>query len=188
MQFRGYSGGNWDMDSFTMLGPFFWSYFLFAIAYGVLFLSPLQYGVNYAYLKAARNEKLEIRDMFSFTANYVNVVLANLLVGFIVGIGIVFLILPGIIFACKLAFVPYLVIDKKMEVIEALKESWKRTNGHAIDIFVMGLMAVPIFLLGLVFLVIGTIPAIMWISMAFASMYHAADLTYKPTVDSTQIS
>ncbi len=176
---------NFDMENMENgfgLPPHFFSYILFAVAYAILVLYPLQYGVNFAYLKAARGEKVEIRDMFSFTSNYINAVLANLLTGFIIGIGFVFLIIPGIVFACKLAFVPYLVIDKKMEVIQALKTSWNMTNGHAVDIFVMGLMTIPIFIIGFCALLIGIIPAIMWISLSFASIYHAVDRFQAPKI------
>ena len=43
--------------------------------------------------------------------------MASLLVGVIVSIGFILLIVPGIVFACKLAFTPYLVVDRKMGVI-----------------------------------------------------------------------
>jgi hypothetical protein len=34
---------------------------------------------------------------------------------------LILLIVPGIIFACKLAFVPYLVVDRKLEPSKPLK-------------------------------------------------------------------
>ena len=82
-------------------------------AYSILLTYPIGYGVSFAYLKAARDDPLEVKDMFEVFHNYWNAVLANLLVGVIVVIGFVLLIVPGIIFACKLAFTPYLVVDPK---------------------------------------------------------------------------
>ena len=101
---------------------------------------------------------------------------------FIVVIGFVMLILPGIIFACKLAFVPYLVIDKKMDAIPAIKASWEMTNGHTVDILVMGIISFFIGLLGLVLLIVGIIPAVMWIHTSFASMYHGVDMKLAPKI------
>jgi adenylate kinase len=46
--------------------------------------------------------------------------LANLIVSFIIIIGLVFLIIPGIIFAIKLSFVPYLVMDKQMKAMDKI--------------------------------------------------------------------
>ena len=148
-----------------------------AFVYGVLIVGPIDYGVSFAYLKAARGDKLEITDMFQAFQNYGNAVLANILVGVLVFIGLVLLIIPGIIFACKLAFTPYLVVDQKMGVIEAMKGSWSMTRGHAWKVFFIGLLAIPIGIVGLVLFIIGIIPAIMWIKLTFASLYHAVSLS-----------
>ena len=100
-----------------------------------------------------------------------------MLVGVIICIGLVLFIIPGIIFACKLAFVPYLVVDRRMAVIEAIKESWRMTNGHAWTVFLMGLLAIPICIAGLICLGVGVIVSIMWIRLAFASLYHAVSVS-----------
>ncbi|MFC2072106.1 hypothetical protein ACFLUU_05275 [Chloroflexota bacterium] len=141
--------------------------------YAILIANPTDYGISFAYLKAARNDRLEIKDMFEAFRNYWNAVLANLLVGVIVIIGLFLLIIPGIVFACKLVFTPYLVVDRRMDVIEAVKESWRMTNGHAWKVFLIGLLGIPIAIAGLICLVVGIIPAIMWITATFASLYHS---------------
>jgi uncharacterized membrane protein len=120
-----------------------------------------------------RNGEFDVKDTFSTFDNYVNVVLANLLVTAIIGIGLILLVVPGVIFACRLAFVRYLVMDKKMEPVEAVKESWRMTRGHANSIFFMGLLALAIIGAGLICFVVGVIPAYMWVRSAFASMYFA---------------
>ena len=151
------------------------------LAYGLLLIGPIGYGVAFAYLKAARGDKLEIKDMFEAFKNYWNAVLANVLVGAIVVVGLVLLIIPGIIFACKLAFTPYLVVDRKMEVTEAVRESWRMTDGHAWTVFLIGLLAIPIAIAGAICFGVGIIVAFMWISLALASLYHAVSLTGEAT-------
>ena len=153
---------------------------IFSLAYFLLLFAPIDYGSAFVFLKAVRSEKFEIKDMFlAFEnfENYLNVVLAKLLVLAIVGIGIFLLIAPGIIFACKLAFVKYLVLDRKMDPVEAVKESWRMTKGHAVDIFIMGLITIPLAIAGLICLIVGIIPVVMWIRSAFASMYYAVSKT-----------
>jgi len=145
--------------------------------YGILVNGPVEYGVSFAYLKASRGDSLEIKDMFEAFQTYWNAVLASLLVGVIVLIGFILLIVPGIVFACKLAFTPYLVVDRKMAVIEAVKESWRMTGGHAWKVFFIGLLAIPISIAGLLCFGIGIILSSMWITMAFASLYHAVSTT-----------
>ncbi len=149
----------------------------FGVLYGVFLLGPIGYGVKWVFLKAVRKEKINIKDMFAiFERNYWNAVLANLIVGIIVGFGVVMLIVPGIIFACRLAFVPYLVIDQKMDVMDALKASWDMTRGHGWAIFFTGLLAIPIVIAGLIMLFFGVFISAIWISTAFAVIYHAVCL------------
>ena len=111
--------------------------------------------------------------MFEAFRNYRNVVLATLLVSVIILVGSFLLIIPGIIFTCKLTFTPYLIVDRRMGVIEAVKESWRMTNGHAWTVFLIGLLAIPISIVGLLCFVVGIIPALMWIRATYASLYHA---------------
>ena len=145
--------------------------------YGILVVGPVDYGVSFAYLKASRGDSLEIKNMFEAFQTYWNAVLASLLVGVIVSIGFILLIVPGIVFACKLAFTPYLVVDRKMGAIEAVKGSWSMTGGHAWKVFLIGLLAIPISIAGLICFGVGIILSIIWIRMAFASLYHAVSLS-----------
>lgn len=150
---------------------------LFGITYGIFVAGPIQYGAKWVFLKAVRGERIEVRDIFVvFQRNYWNVVIANVVVGIIVGLGIVMLIVPGIIFACRLAFVPYLVVDREMDVMDALRVSWDMTRGYGWQIFFMGLLAIPVVLLGLICLFVGVFVSVMWISVAFAAMYHAVEM------------
>jgi hypothetical protein len=89
------------------------------------------------------------------------------------------LIVPGIIFACKLSFVPFLVMESKSDAADAIAQSWIMTSGYTFKIFLMGLLAIPIIIGGLICLVIGIIPAFIWVSIASVSMYYAVS-TIKP--------
>ena len=145
---------------------------LFSTAYAILIEWPLQYGVDYASLKAARSQSPGVGTLFAALRVYWNAVLASLLSAAIIIIGIVLLVIPGIYFIVKLSFVPYLVIDRRLEPVPAVKESWRMTTGYGWKIFGMYLLALPILLLGLLAVGIGIIISIMWINLAFASLYH----------------
>ena len=146
---------------------------VFSFVYSVLILGPIYYGMSFAYLKAARGDKVEVQDVFEAFKNYWNAVLAYIIVGVIIFIGLLFLIVPGVMLACKLAFTPYLVVDKKMEVFEAVRTSWNMTNGHALEVFLIGLLGILICIAGLICFLVGIFISIMWINLAFASLYHA---------------
>jgi hypothetical protein len=164
----------WQVDKFAW---FLVPLAMFAIAYGVFVAGPIGYGAKWVFLKAVRGERVEIRDIFVvFQKNYWNAVIANIVVGVIVGLGIVMLIVPGIIFSVRLAFVPYLVVDREMDVMDALRVSWDMTRGHGWPIFFMGLLAIPVVIAGLLCLAVGVIISVMWITAAFAVIYHTVEL------------
>lgn len=147
---------------------------IFSLGYMLVLFAPITFGASWTFLKSIRGEKFEVKDMFSvFESDFLNTVLANLLQYAIIGIGLAFLLVPGIIFACRLAFVRYLVMERKMDAVTAVKESWRMTRGHAGDIFVMGLYAFGILIAGAVCFGVGIFPAIIWIRSAFAAMYYA---------------
>ncbi len=153
-------------------------------AYWLLLMPVIDYGADLMCLRGMRNEKINISEMFDgFKKNYLNIILAHLLTVAIIGLGFIFLIVPGIILACRLAFVPYLVMDKNLEPVAAVEKSWEMTRGYGWKIFGIGLLAIPIFILGLLCLFVGVIFALIWISAAFASIYHAVDLEEKKLLD-----
>ena len=154
---------------------------IFAFAYSLLVIPVLEFGANLMFVHAARDIKPEFETFIKgFKENYLHIVLANLLTMALVMMGFILLIVPGIIIACRLAFVSYLVMDKKMDPIQAVEESWKMTKGHAWTIFSIGFVSIFIFILGLIMLFVGVIPAIIWIKSTFASLYEAVLIEKNP--------
>ena len=150
---------------------------LIIAAYMLLVFPILNFGGDLLFLRGIRNEKIDLKEMFiGFKENYLNIILANLIWFAIVGIGFIFLVIPGIIFLCRLAFIPYLVMDKNMDPVAAVEKSWAMTRGHGWKIFGMGLLAILVAILGLLCLIVGIFFAIIWINGAFAALYHAIDL------------
>jgi uncharacterized membrane protein len=147
---------------------------LLGMAYHVLVLGPVGFGGMYAFLRAARGGTPDVSDMFAaFRGDYWQAVLAGLLMSVLIAIGTALLIVPGVIAAVRLAWVPYLVIDERLAAVEAIKTSWERTRGYGMTIFVLWLLAIPIILLGLLALGVGVILSLMWIQMAAAVLYAA---------------
>jgi uncharacterized membrane protein len=108
-----------------------------------------------------------------FMENYLHIILANLLVFALVVLGLFALIIPGIIIGCRLAFVAYIIMDKKLDPIEAVELSWKLTRGHGWQIFFMGFVSIFIVIFGLCLLLVGIFPALIWIESSFASLYES---------------
>ncbi|HRX12443.1 MAG TPA: hypothetical protein P5210_12370 [Draconibacterium sp.] len=169
------AGSRWQIhgnEDFPWI--FFFPVVLFGLAYVFLFLPIIKYGEQYLFLQAMRDNEAEIKTLFEgFKNQYLNIILANLIVTALVMIGFVMLIIPGIIIACRLAFVSYLVMDKNMEAMKAVEKSWQMTKGHGWTIFGMAIISFFLAIGGLLVFFVGIIISIMWIHAAFATFYQS---------------
>jgi hypothetical protein len=140
--------------------------------YQILVSTPISFGAAYAWLRAVRGIKPQVSDLFvPLQRNYINCVIAGLLLEIVLLVGFLLLIVPGIILAVRLSFVPFLVVDERRGPVEALTESWRRTAGYSWTILGAALLAIVVVLVGLILLIVGSIPATMLVYLAFASLY-----------------
>jgi uncharacterized membrane protein len=147
---------------------------LIALLYSFLLVPVFRYGAKMMFVQAARQITPEFDMLINgFRKNYLNIVLANLLVTALVGIGIVCLFIPGIIIACRLAFTPYLVMDRDLDPIKAAEESWRLTRGHGWTIFLMGFIGFFIYIAGFICFFIGVLVSDMWIKSSYATLYQS---------------
>ena len=140
-------------------------------AYTLLFVPVIKFGADLLFLRGVRGEDVEVKDIVEGFDNYLNVILASLLTLALIVISLLFLVIPGIYVACRLAFVAYLVMDEDLDPVEAVRASWRITSGHVWKIFCLGCMSFLIGVVGLLLLVVGLIPAVIWAKASFAAMY-----------------
>lgn len=102
----------------------------------------------------------------------------SILLALIVGLGLILLIIPGILFALMFFAAAYLVVDRGQNPIDALKESVRLTRGSRVKLFllflasaVISLIAALPFLLGL--LVVAPVVAMAGVH-AYRTLAHAA--------------
>lgn len=154
---------------------------VFSQGYDIFVATPISMGLAWVFLKAVRREHFTLSDIFgAFSRNYLHAVGAGLLTAIVVLAGLLLLIVPGLYLLVKLSFVEYLVVDRKMGTIEAMKESWRMTDGREGTLFALLAMSVLIFLGGLLLCIVGVIPALIWISAAYAVLYHTYCLVDQP--------
>jgi hypothetical protein len=170
--------GRWDWHmpdiGLIALGMFTVVLALFALAYTLLIVPVFKYGGKMMFLQAVRDTRPDFNTLVrGFRENYLSIVLANLLAIALVMLGVIALIVPGIIIGCRLAFVGYLVMDKKLDPIVAVEESWKLTRGHGWTIFFMAIASFFIFIAGFCLVFVGVFPAAIWVGSSFASLYEA---------------
>ena len=169
-------GHDWghNLIGFGTLGIFAAFFGLLAMLYSFLVKPVIQYGGNMIFVQAVRKNKPDFEYLIKgFVENYLHIILANLLVIALVVLGLFALIVPGIIIACRLAFVSYIIMDKKLDPIEAVELSWKLTKGHGWQVFLLGFVSFFIAILGFCLLFIGIFPALMWIESSFATLYES---------------
>lgn len=170
------AGAHWKMGPGEMDWPMLLLFplVIFGLAYAFLFQPIINYGEQYLFLKAMRDEEADLKLLFEgFKTKYLNIVLANLIVVALVMIGVVMLIIPGIIIGCRLAFVSYLVMDKNLEPMKAVEKSWQMTRGHGWKVFGMAILSFFIFIGGLIVFFFGVLVSLIWIHAAFATLYQA---------------
>jgi hypothetical protein len=172
-----FHGAPWNWHHairFGAFGLFAVMFGLFAMLYAFLVAPVFEFGANLMFVQSVRKIKPEFETLIKgFTENYLSIILANLLVFALVVLGFFALIIPGIIIACRLCFVSYIVMDKKLDPIEAVEYSWKLTRGHGWTIFFMGFTSIFIILFGLILLIVGIFPAIIWVASSFATLYES---------------
>lgn len=167
----------WNIHDFFRIGAFGVAAAFLALLgmmYFFLLMPVFKYGGKMMFVQAVRQQTPDFEMLISgFRKNYLNIVLANLLVTALIGIGFVFLFVPGIIVACRLAFTPYLVMDKNYDPIKAAEESWRLTRGQGWRIFAMGLIAFLIGIAGLICFFVGVLVSDIWVKSAYASLYQS---------------
>lgn len=125
----------------------------FIISMGV---STLVYaGLIGIYLKAHDNPQTPTFKDFWNPKPFWKYLGTSILLAIIVIIGCILLIVPGVIAALALGMSCYLVVDKGMNPIAALKESLRITRGHRVKLFLFALAVLGLSILGALPLFLG---------------------------------
>lgn len=126
-------------------------------------------GVIRITLKFCDQEQATYRDLFSAYRLLLNYLVGSIVYGIMVGIGLVFLVAPGIYLAVKYQFYDYLIVDKGMGPIEAIKRSGVLTEGVKWNLVLFWLALVGINILGMIALGVGLIATVpvSWLANAY---------------------
>ena len=123
-------------------------------------------------LRFCDGEKGEFSDLFSCYPLFFKYMVGSILYGFIVVVGLILLIIPGIIWAIEFYFFDYLIVDKGLGPIDALEKSSEITRGVKWDLFIFDILVGIINLLGLLCLLVGLFVTIPVTMVATAFVYR----------------
>lgn len=128
-------------------------------------------GMTRISLGVIEGKAFQVMDSMKFEMNqFIQYVGASIICGLIYIGGFLLLIIPGFIWLCKYYFPTFIVMDKNIPVIEAVKESGRITQGHKIKVFYLLLLLFAVNMLGMICLLIGlciTLP-MSWVAVAYA--------------------
>ncbi len=128
-------------------------------------------GLLKIYITAARGGQPNFGDLFSGGSKMFSILAVQILMGFAILLGLLLLIVPGIILALGLSYATYFVADADMGPIDALKASWAATTGSKGKLFLFGIVAFFIAMLGLVACCVGVFAAVAITALAQAMIY-----------------
>lgn len=129
-------------------------------------------GVVKGFLEISRGKKVTIETFKSVAPYTLKFIAVQILMMLIVLGGLILFIIPGIIFSIKYMFAPYLVVDKGLGPIEALKESARMTDGVKWDL--LGFLAAVSVLayMGILALFVGLLVTLPVATVAYVMVYN----------------
>jgi len=123
-------------------------------------------------LSAAPGETALIEDVWSAYPRFLNYLIGSILYALIIMAGFILLIVPGIIWAVKYSMFGYLIIDKDMPPVAAIKKSGEITKGVKWELFKLWLLFLGIIILGALALGVGLFAAFPTVLVAHAYVYR----------------
>jgi uncharacterized membrane protein len=122
----------------------------------LLACAPLTWAFGVMFLDFIRGGELKVGKLFDGYKDSLRLSLAFFLYLLVVLVGVIFFIVPGIIFAMMFAQVPYILRDdENIGVIDALKKSANMMKGHKMQLFLLYLSFIGWAILAILTLGIG---------------------------------
>jgi len=149
----------------------------------------MQIGVMKICLKFIDQEKPDYMELFTHYRYFLFFLVGSILYGLIVLGGFLLLIVPGIIWGIKYGFCMYLIIDREMNPIDALKKSAVMTEDVKFELFIFYIILGLFNLLGAMCLLVGlfvTIPTSM-VAMAYVYRQLLASAEPAPAINPTPV-
>jgi uncharacterized membrane protein len=161
------------VDSITKGEANSWPLLKLVMSLAVFLLqSGLQVGILHTALKLLDKGEADLSDLLACVDKVPSYLLSTLVFMILVTVGFWLLLVPGIFLMMRLGFYPFLIVDKGMGPIEALKYSYEITKGSTWKLFGLLVMLVLIFIAGLLCLIVGLIPAAAMSVLAVAFTYR----------------
>jgi uncharacterized membrane protein len=145
--------------------------FAMSIAYFVVTMI-IHLGAAKVSLKYRDGEKVEFANMFDSFGILAAFMVAAVITDFAVGIGLLFLIVPGIVVAVRFCLYPFLIVDEGLGPVEAIQRSVRLTSGVGVDLFLFAMLCLGLNVLGLIAFGVGAFVSLPVTVLAAAHVYR----------------
>lgn len=120
----------------------------------------------------ARGNKPEWEDLYNQYPKIINYFVASILFGLMVVVGLILLIVPGIYLALRYHMYSYLIVDKNLGAIEALKKSAEITKGSMWNLFLFWIVSIIVVIVGAILFFVGLLVAVPVVLVAGGFVYN----------------
>lgn len=132
----------------------------------------IELGILAVALQLIDNRPATYTDIFSMYPYVGRFLIATILGGFMIVLGLIVFIIPGIYIALRLSQTGFIIADWKLSAIPALKKSWEITRGQTLQLFFLCLVIMVLNVAGAIFFLIGLVITIPVSTMAMAYVYR----------------
>ena len=123
-------------------------------------------------LNLVDGEDAELADLFSCAHLVFNYLIASVLHGILILVGLLLLIVPGLIWGAQFSQWPYLMVEHEMGPIEAMKESSRITRGTRGKLILLYFAMILLVILGVVAVFVGVVVAYAVTTVVGATVYR----------------
>lgn len=133
---------------------------------------PIMVGLTMLGVKRARDESLNVSSIFDYFNKLGPILLAYIVMLVMLVLGFLLLIIPGIYLAVSYTFVYPLVVDKGLDVWEAMELSRKTVSKQWFKFFGLGIVSGLIIIISIIPLGIGLIWSLPAVYIVYGLMYR----------------
>ena len=144
-------------------------FFLFIISIVAVFMGAGLFKVAITQLRTGRAEFSELFNVFDVAAP---LFVAAVLISLATTIGSALCIVPGIFVGLGLSMTTPLIVDQKMDAVDAMKRSWAVCSAHFGSLFVLSLVLGLIYIAGLCTCGLANIVTLPLFYLTFAVVYR----------------
>lgn len=141
-------------------------------------------------LRFLNGGEADFKDLYEGYPYFLDMLLGAILYFLIVLGGLILLIVPGIYWGLKYQFFRFLIIDRDMNAIDAIKRSGQITQGSKGHLLLFWLAAIGINILGAIACGIGLLVTIPWTYLTYSHIYrkleYAAEQGMIPSIPGPQ--